>query len=449
MTKSYHINIIIRITLIVIASIIAGWMANGETPIYNTLAVFVVMILLISNLVWYINRVNRKINYFFDAVLNDDFSISFSKNKGDELMNKLSQNLQRINEHIEKIRLETINQEKYFEALIEHINVGIMSINDEGFVVNTNNGQKKLLRLKQLTHIRQIEKVDKQLAKLISEIKPNDERTIITKNTEGAITVLVRATSFKSSQQKLKLISMQDIKKELDQKELESWLKLIRVLTHEIMNSIAPVTSLSESLCNQYVKEGNPINKSEVDEALIKRTIQGLNVIREQGEGLTRFVESYRKLTRVPNPELTEVSVINLFEEIITLFKSSIPDNSIEISYEIENEKQCINADKNQISQVLINLLKNSAEALVNTPKSKIELSCKTNHQGQIEISVADNGQGIPSELIDEIFVPFFTTRENGNGIGLSISKQIMLLHKGSIKVKSIPQKETVFSLVF
>lgn len=449
MTKSYQINIIIRITLIIIVSIVTGWMLNSDTPLYNTLTAMLLAIIIAINLAWYINNVNRKINYFFDAVLNEDYSATFSKNKGDKLINKLNQNLQRINEHIENIRLETINQEKYFEALIEHISVGIMSISDEGFVVNANDNLKRLLGLKQLTHIRQVEKTDKQLTKLIESIKPNDERTITTKNAEGSITILVRASSFRSSNQRLKLISMQDIKKELDQKELDSWLKLIRVLTHEIMNSIAPVTSLSENLCNQFIKQEEPISTNEIDEALINRTIQGLKVIQEQGQGLTRFVETYRKLTRLPKPKAKEINVKSLFEEIITLFKSAIIDNKIEIAYSLTNDDQTINADKNQISQVLINLLKNAAVAIADIPKPLIKLSCKTNELNQIEISVIDNGQGIAPDLIDEIFVPFFTTHENGNGIGLSISKQIMLMHKGNIKVKSIPNKETILSLIF
>jgi two-component system nitrogen regulation sensor histidine kinase NtrY len=449
MTNSYHINIIIRILLIVISSIYTGWLVSSGKPIYNSIALLLLVIIQAVNLIWYINRFNRKIVYFFDAVKNEDYSLSFPSKKVDTLTNKLNQNLKRINEHIEKIRIETINQEKYFEALIEHVSVGIMSINNDGFVINSNYNLRKLLGLKQLTHIRQIEKIDIKLARLIEKIQANDERTITLKNADGLVTLLVKTTSFKNSNQQLKLISMQDIKKELDEKELDSWLKLIRVLTHEIMNSIAPVTSLSENLCNQFVKEGEPIKVENVDDHLIQRTIQGLRVIREQGNDLTRFVENYRKLTKLPKPEISEVLVKNLFEKALILFKSIYSDNQIDISSELENDTQTLRVDEGQILQVLINLLKNAADALTYISNPMIKLTCWANKEGKVIVSVTDNGPGIPLELLDEIFVPFFTTRENGNGIGLSISRQLVRLNNGSLKVRSAANMETTFSLHF
>ncbi|MFP4557800.1 MAG: sensor histidine kinase [Bacteroidales bacterium] len=449
MTKSFYLNIAIRIVIITLLSLYTGWAQSSGQPIYNILALLMIIVIMIINLIWYSNKINKKIAYFFDSVSNEDFSLSLPEYTGDKLLNKLNANLRRISMQIEQIHIENQRQEKYFEAMIEHINVGIMSLNSQGFVINCNSSLKKLLGLNQFTHIRQFERIDPRLTKLSNEIETNQEKTVTISCKSGLVTLLVKASSFKRGNEQLKLISMQDIRKELDEKELDSWLKLIRVLTHEIMNSIAPVTSLSENLYNHFVKGGVPIKSNDIDEATITRTIQGLNVIREQGQGLTHFVENYRKLTRLPKPKLSSINVKDLFEQTITLYKSTIHGSKIKVEFLLENDNQTINADKNQILQVLLNLIKNSAEALASTSEPLIKLTCMTNEQGHVVISVTDNGQGIAPDLIDEIFVPFFTTRDNGNGIGLSISKQIMLLHNGNIKVKSFPKKETTFSLVF
>jgi nitrogen fixation/metabolism regulation signal transduction histidine kinase len=291
--------------------------------------------------------------------------------------------------------------------------------------------------------------VNNKLARLLNSIKLNEEKTITINNGLEQTTLLVKASEFKTSSEQLKLISMHDIKKELDEKELDSWLKLIRVLTHEIMNSIAPVTSLSENLCSQFVKDGNPITTSDINEGLINRTIQGLQVIHEQGQGLTRFVENYRKLTRLPKPEIAEVLVKNLFEKALMLFNSQHGNTQINISIDLKNQMQTIMADESQILQVLLNLLKNSADALAETATPIIQLACDINKKAEVVISVTDNGPGIPPEMIDEIFVPFFTTRDNGNGIGLSISRQLARLNNGSLKVVSIAHTNTTFSLHF
>ena len=405
MTKSFYLNIVIRITIIALLSIFTGWTFNSGQPIYNSLALLLVLLVLIINLVWYSNKINKKISYFFDSVSNDDFSLSLPEYTGDKLLNKLSTNLKRISKRIEQIHIENQRQEKYFEAMIEHITIGIMSVNSQGFIINCNSSLKKLLGLNQLTHIRQLEKIDPKLTKLTNNIEANQEKTVTINSINGQVTLLVKASAFISNSEQLKLLSMQDIRKELDEKELDSWLKLIRVLTHEIMNSIAPVTSLSENLCNQFEKDGKPINSNEIDEGLVKRTIQGLRVIREQGQGLTRFVENYRKLTRLPKPEISEVMVKYLFEKTLILFNSQYSDTQINISIELENDKQTLRVDAGQISQVLINLLKNAADALAGISKPKIKLSCRANKKDGIVISVTDNGTGISPEIIDEIFI--------------------------------------------
>ncbi|MGD9556814.1 MAG: PAS domain-containing sensor histidine kinase, partial [Mangrovibacterium sp.] len=247
----------------------------------------------------------------------------------------------------------------------------------------------------------------------------------------------------------LTLLSVQDINQELDEKELDSWLRLIRVLTHEIMNSIAPVTSLSESLSSYYMKDGKMISKEDINEKIIQNTIRGLDIIKEQGKGLIHFVELYRRFTRLPKPDKKPVGVAAMLERTVMLNQNTFGEKQIDYIISVKDPALTITADENLISQVLNNLVKNAAEALGEGEGGKIELAAGMNLKNQVEILVKDNGPGIQPEIINEIFVPFFTTRTNGNGIGLSLSRQIMRLHGGSLKVHSVPDKETVFTMVF
>ena len=211
------------------------------------------------------------------------------------------------------------------------------------------------------------------------------------------------------------------------------------------MNSIAPVTSLSENLKSYYVKNEVAISPEQINEQIIKNTIKGLEVIEQQGKGLINFVESYRKLTRLPKPELKPVNLKNLIENTVLLNKSFWPDTRI--SLKIQEYDLYIRADEKLFSQVLINLLKNAAEAINGNKDGNITISVARSQQNRVEINIRDNGPGIPPDIMDEIFVPFFTTRENGSGIGLSLSRQIIRQHGGKLSVNSIPNKETVFSI--
>lgn len=449
MTRSFQPGLAARIALLVLVSLATGWCLASHQAILSTLLLIAVIILLGINLVWFINTTNRKINFFFESIVNEDYGLTIPLPRGDKTLHRLSENLKKVAEQIKRIQIDNQRQEQYLATIIEHVATGILSVDTEGFVVHANSNLKRMLGLGQLTHLRQLDKVDAHLARAVRTIRSNDEKLITVQGPGGPITLLLKATSILSGNRTLKLLSVQDIKKELDEKELDSWLKLIRILTHEIMNSIAPVTALSDDLYHLYSREGVPIPVTSVNEALIDTTIRGLRVIREQGQGLTRFVENYRKLTRLPKPETKRVSVKYLFEKSILLFESDQPRQNIEVEYSLENPGQELEIDEGLVSQVLANLLRNAAEALRETPKAHILLSCSRNPSGQVELAVTDNGPGVAPELLDEIFVPFFTTREDGNGIGLSLSRQIMRMHNGSLTVSSVPGRRTTFTMVF
>jgi two-component system nitrogen regulation sensor histidine kinase NtrY len=354
-----------------------------------------------------------------------------------------------VNQQIQQLKIENRSQEQYFQILIEHLATGIITYDSKGYVLHANSSAKKLLSTEVLTHIQQIERLNEKLYQTIKNIKPSERRLISFKSDQDEIQLSLKATSFRSNNAELVILSIQDIKSELDEKELESWMKLIRVLMHEIMNSITPITSLSESLSHIYGSQDNPVLPEQVTPRTITTTLQGLNVIKEQGKGLMSFVESFRKLTRVPEPEKKMFKVADLISRVQILYSSLEKSDKVSLVVSLKDTEQEIFADQNLISQVLLNLVKNALEANENNPDGQIKIVAGTYTNNRPEICVIDNGPGIPEENIDEIFVPFFTTRQTGSGIGLSISKQIMRLHGGNLKVKSVPGKETVFCLSF
>lgn len=449
MERSYLFNIVFRIFLIILTASGMGVSIATEQSFLVWISLSFVLTGLVLSLVHYQNKINEQINYFFEAIKNEDYSLIYPPLKGDRIIEKLNANMNNVNKQIQQIRINNQQQEQYFRALLEHIGTGILTFDRKGFVIHANGYVKRLLGMEQLTHLKQIEKVDVSLVNILTHIQQHEQKLVSFNRKDGQVNVLIKATVFKSKDQQLMLLSVQDINQELDEKELDSWLRLIRVLTHEIMNSIAPVTSLSESLSNYYLKDGKMISKENINDKIIQNTIRGLEIIHEQGKGLIHFVELYRKFTRLPKPEKQPVNVDQLLEKIVLLNEHALNDRQIKHTIHIKNKSLQAMADENLISQVLNNLIKNAAEALAGKDHAEIELAAGMNERSHVEISVRDNGPGIPPELINEIFVPFFTTRPNGNGIGLSLSRQIMRLHGGSLKVHSTPNKETVFTMVF
>ncbi|MGQ1891722.1 sensor histidine kinase [Thermophagus sp. OGC60D27] len=448
MKLPYHIHSLLLLLLTVVVSVLTGWAICGLKYIQAGLfGGFIIVFLMVR---WYSlqQRLFRKINYFFEAVKNEDSALSFPNPTQDKMMNQLNHHLQKLNNYLQQLKTETRQHEQYLQAIIEHVDIGIIIFDSGGFILNANKSIKQLLNLRQLTHVRQLKKNNPQLANVIGSIQPNQQKVLkLELNNQKVANLLIKATIFKKGDQTLRLVSMQDINDQLNEKELDSWMKLIRVLTHEIMNSIAPVTSLSENLKNYFIKDGTTISPSAVSEKMIQNTVKGLQVIEQQGTGLLSFVESYRQLTRLPKPNLKPVKICQLTENTIYLHQSAWP--AIQISLKCNNPQITILADEKMIARVLVNLIKNAAEAIDDQKEGKISVDISQNTAQKTEVQIKDNGPGITPDLLEDIFVPFFTTREKGSGIGLSLARQIMRMHGGQINVRSIPTKGTVFSLVF
>lgn len=439
--KLYYI-LISKVLLLCIFSIFFTY-SILKLNIQVTLFLGFLLFLLIVHFIFYLNKTNKKIAYFFDAIKNNDSTLYFSESALKTPTKELNAHLNKVNAIIQKIKIENKAQDQYYKTIIENAEIGVATVNTQSHILYANQSIKKLLNYDSLTHINQLKKIDKNLYNLIQPLKPFSNRIIELTNERETKLLTLNATQIKLNNESLLLIVATNIKNELDNNEIDSWVKLTKVLTHEIMNSIAPINSISETLHDrlEHVKNVNSETLSD--------TITGLQIIKEQTKSLEDFVISYRSFSGISNPKKQVVTLDDLLQKVSTLFKTTIETKEVDFKIHCSNKLLQIFVDENQISQVLLNLIKNAIESLQNTKNKRIILSAFTNPQNKTIITIEDNGEGISKELISQIFVPFFSTKKEGSGVGLSLSKHIMKMHNGTLAVFSIPKKKTVFTLTF
>lgn len=443
-SRHIYLQLILRIVFISLAGLAVGYFFFGKQYILATLAL-VVMIALTTSLIHYVNQTNRKIAYFFDAIKNEDFTLRFPEKLTVKSLEELNHSLNMLNEMIQQIHLKKQAQEQYYQEILRQADIGIFTINAKGHIFYANPTVQDLLNYRPLNHVKQLNMIDKELYALFADLTPFENTVYKLGNERGNRELSIKCTPINIESDTLLLVVVHDIHKELDEKETDSWVKLIRVLTHEIMNTITPITSISESILN-YFKSGNELAEpGNFSEDQIKSTVKGLEVIKNQGADLMSFVQSYRNFLSVPKPDKELVSAQALLEKIKLLLDEQ---RKLNIRILVEPKELELYLDEKQITQVLLNLGKNAQQSLAGQEKGSIQFLAGVNTNNKKYIQVQDNGPGIPPELIDEIFVPFFTTKNTGTGIGLSLSKQIMRLHGGSINVDS-RQGSTVFTLSF
>ncbi len=447
-SRNFYFQLILRVLIITFTSIALAISYVNQWY----LATGILTILLVSQtyfLITFINSTNRKIAYFFDAIKNEDFTLRFPERVSIKSFKELNRSLNRVNGLIQEVHLQLQIREQYYQQILKQANIGIMTFNKKGHILFSNPTLEKLLNYKPLNHIKQLAQVDQSLYEIFAKLEPFDRELVQLTNEREKTHLAVKATSMSLDRQSLLLVTVQDIHKELDEKETDSWIRLIRVLNHEIMNTITPITSISESILKYYQPKDGLAPSEYITEDLIKNTAKGLGVIQEQGRNLMDFVQSYRSFLSLPPPDKTLVPAQKLLDNVKTLMDQQSQNNAIYFEAKADPENLELFIDEKQISQILINLCKNASQSLEGKEKGTIKILSGTNEIGKKFIEVWDNGPGIPEDLIDEIFVPFFTTKNAGTGIGLSLSKQIMHLHGGNIKVRSIPDKETSFLLTF
>lgn len=416
-------------------SVVATYLAIQKEWIFFGVVVFL-WILLFQILRKLYKKNAQKVAFLFDSIDNGDQAFSFAERGSSDSDEIVNNSLNRINKILFQAKAEVVQKEKYYELIINSVNTGIIVIDEAGYVFQTNREALRLLGMPVFTHVKQLERVDPKLEETITKVFPGAKEQISFSNERGLVHLLIQVSGMQLQEKNVRIIAINDINKELDEKEIDSWMRLTRVLTHEIMNSITPITSLSATLLSAHGSRNKELN-------------DGLQVINSTGKSLMSFVESYRKFTHLPVPSPTLFYVVPFAKRMrqLALHQKNYPHSQIEL--DIPQEDLIVYADENLISQVVLNILKNGLEAIGSERvDGLITLKAYTDSQEAVIIEVSNNGPAIPPDVMEHIFVPFFTTKEHGNGIGLSVSRQIMRLSGGSLTVKTSPER-TCFTLLF
>jgi len=445
-SKRYFYHLVIRLLLISFTC----FLLCLSFFIYSNYSVIIVLGSLfgyqVFALIRYLNSINKKLENFFLFYLSGEVTSSnVRRNKKDEF-SPLYMYFDLINEKLEQARLKNEIQNNYFKTIVDETAVGLISFKADGSVELFNEAAKKIFGMQVLRNLRKLNNIKEGFSDMLIGMQSNDRKLISIIQEGELIQLATKKVKFKTMNEELHLVSFQNIKPELEEKELESWQRLIRVLTHEIMNSMTPIVTLVGTIVKKLRRQDKPelIDPSEVTPEIMQKTVKGLDLIDSRGKGLITFVQNYRSITRLPKPDFRIVNVRDLFQRVTYLFESQYEGSGISIRTNC-HPSLFISADGALLEQVLINLVKNSVEALEDIESPFVELSAHS-VQDQMVILITDNGKGIPPELIDDIFVPFFTTKQSGSGIGLSLSSQIIRLHGGSMTVQSSPGS-TVFTI--
>jgi len=447
--RNFYFNIIVRVILLTVTCFAFTFVYFTVKDYLILINILIIIVLQVYLIIHKLNKTNRDLTNFFAAVQNDDSSIIYQRLVPDKIYQNLYRNFDDINNRIRKLKIESITRNQYLQNVVDHVGIGLLSFDDNENIDILNNAAKSLIKISAIRKLGRLEEIDKSLPGILRELKAGEQKLIKLRIEDELLQISAKATVFKMEEKKIKLVSLQNIKNELEEKELESWQKLIRILTHEIMNSISPISSTIKTIKEFLSSNKKAKSINDIEQEIIDDSVKGLNIIEERSDGLVDFVEKFRSLTLLPKPIFKQFSIKELFENIKLLMAKKLQENNILLEIEVIPESLLLTADKKLVEQILINLINNSIQAFDNVEDRKIILKALYVANKNALIQVIDNGIGISDENMERIFVPFFTTKYKGSGIGLSLSREIMRLHNGKIRVRSTPEKETVFTLEF
>ena len=416
--------------VIILMAVLSGyvWATNRHAHLIATIPIIIFCLFRLFRIY---NELVERLMFVFNAVQNDDYSFRFTENPNITRHALVNQSLNRIKEVMDNAKMQIREREKYFELIMECAGIGIVTVMENGTVAQTNTKALRIVGMERLNHIDQLRILSEELCEAMHRIEPGAQLTARFATEIGDQNLVLSCSAMEFEGKQLRVISIGNIHEELDRKEVESWEKLTRILTHEIMNSLAPVTSISHTLLS-----------SSGDAETMR---QGLETIHATSDRLLRFVDSFRAVTRIPAPQKAPFYLSELVAESLSL----IPHDGIEIEVSIEPKDTMLYADRALMSQVMVNLLKNATEALLAQDcDRKITIRSTIDAEERIQIEITNNGSAIPAEVAENIFTPFFTTKTDGSGIGLAVSRQIIRLHGGSLRLKHNEEGRVTFAVI-
>ncbi|BDD05665.1 sensor histidine kinase [Aureibacter tunicatorum] len=434
----YKGKIILQALLLALTPLLLVLSIDNEGYIFT----HTLLILIWAFQIWWLIRSvdigNRSLMNFLKAFSLDDRTQSFAEKHDDPMVSELFGEFDRLISMYQRAKIQEEQKSLFVKNIVSHVDIGLMSTDHEGRVKSVNKSLQELLGIGEFSHISRLEDISNELPKKLWKM-PSGSNDMIRFSTQGKMKlIIVRRADFELGEESIRLFSFQDIKNEMEEKEMEAWQQLIRVQAHEIMNSTSPITILSGTLLDSVEQNDKKLNPEDIEDLK-----SGLKVINKRSQGLTNFMTAYRDLTDVPAIDIQSVSINQMTENISYLLKYADFAQYKSIQFEIP-EKLAYDLDEELIEQLLINLIKNACQADADHILVKACLNDK-----RLTISIRDNGSGIPEDKLEEIFIPFFTTKDSGSGIGLSLGRQIMRLHKGRLDVFSKEGEYSEFKMVF
>ena len=447
--KQFRYNIILRV-LLLITTCLALFVTLNSSFTFTPVLVVGLIIYQVWSLIRYVDRTNRELASFLESIRYSEFTRTFQVNDSGSSFDQLNAAFNDVMKDFQQVRSEREEHFHYLQNIVQNIDVSILAYQRDGTVEMINPAAKKLFQVNSLRDINSLRSLSEKLANTLLAINPGENKLVKVQDDEDILQLAIYATEFKVKDKVILLSTIKNIQNVLEEQETAAWQKLIRVLTHEIMNSIAPISSLSSTVENMVKPYASGKKEmQEMDKETIIEIQGALQTINKRSTGLMNFVETYRSLTKIPEPNFSVVKMNDVISNVHTLMKKDVERKNISLAYRVEPDTIEVQIDEQMIEQVLINLVKNSVQALKGVKDAQIQIKGFYNKRGRPTIQVIDNGQGILDDVIDKIFIPFFTTKQSGSGIGLSLSKQILRLHGGTITAQSIPNEETTFSMTF
>ena len=444
----FYTIISIRIILIVITGILLSFLIGQEDKIMASIIVFFLIIAQTFSLIKYINKTNTNLAEFLLRIQSKDTAVNYNDDQITKNFKGLTNSFDHINKELQRIRIENEQKSHYLNTIINHTKTGIIAFDSKGKIELFNPEAARILQCEAYQFMNTLAERIPDFHRTITNTVSKKSEVIKLKLKNDILNLAIKKTRINIGQKTIHIISFQNIQRELDHNELESWQKLIRVLNHEIMNSLTPITTLSKTTKKYIHKDGIVKKASELSDEIVNDIAINNEIIEERGKGLIDFIEVYKNITKNPKLHLSTFKIAHTIQKIQKFYQTTFDERQINFQTKLAADIT-LHADEALIEQLLINLLKNSMEALNDTNQPLIRIEVFQSEEGSIIIKIKDNGKGIPTNELDKIFIPFYSTKEKGSGIGLSLSRQIMQLHNGSISVHSVPSKETSFILRF
>ncbi|OEK01384.1 hypothetical protein BFP97_07570 [Roseivirga sp. 4D4] len=446
-SKRFAFLVILRIALLMLTLTALAFIFARTELFFNQIILLGVIILQVSELIRFITHTNRELAKLLMAIRYSDFSISFKGNKKGKSFKELQEAFVEIIEAFKKVSVEKEAQFKFLQVIVDNLKVGVLAIKEDYSIELMNSEAQNLLKTATPNYWKQLQQLLPHFSQEITDMEDADKR-LLELNIKGEkLQVSAQVNRLKILNYRYTIVTFQDIKSEIEQKEIEAWHKLIRILTHEIMNSVTPVTSLTETMLMLLQDDGRPLSLEELSEETLEDLRFSMKTIQKRSEGLLHFVDDYRRLTRIKALELEDVQVKGMLDEMAMLLKAEAEKDGVRLSVKAP-EYLSIAMDRKLIEQVLINLITNARHALEGKANGEIRINAYSDQHQKI-IEIKDNGIGIDAAKMEEIFIPFYSTKQQGSGIGLSLSKQIMKKHKGDLSVKSQVGDGATFYLTF